>query len=127
MRLVYFGFKGFCRYYVRVRCPQKPCEWTYFPMEVRRLMEEYVGESIDRNSVRKYAKRNNLLPLKYMRKVAWRLMIKAMPREVTRFIQSRFRELKVSEARYEDLLSEADEYYPILPEVPRPPKGAMHY
>lgn len=40
-------------------------------------------------------------------------MIKAaMPREVARFIQSRFGKLKVSEARYEDLLSEADGYYP---------------
>jgi intergrase/recombinase len=38
-------------------------------------------------------------------------MIKMLPREVARFIQSRFGELKVSEARYEDLLSEADEYY----------------
>ena len=35
-----------------------------------------------------------------------------MPREVARFIQSRFGELKISEARYEDLLSEADNYYP---------------
>jgi intergrase/recombinase len=35
-----------------------------------------------------------------------------MPREVARFIQSRFGELRVSEARYEDLLSEADSYYP---------------
>ena len=39
-------------------------------------------------------------------------MIQAMPREVARFVQSRFGELKVSEARYEDLLSEADENYP---------------
>jgi intergrase/recombinase len=39
-------------------------------------------------------------------------MIRAMPREVARFVQSRFGELKVSEARYEDLLAEADEYYP---------------
>jgi intergrase/recombinase len=39
-------------------------------------------------------------------------MIRVMPREVARFIQSRFGELKVSEARYEDLLSEADGYYP---------------
>jgi intergrase/recombinase len=49
---------------------------------------------------------------KYVRKIAWRLMIKAMPREVARFIQSRFGELRVSEARYEDLLSEADQHYP---------------
>ncbi|MEM4007223.1 MAG: hypothetical protein QXT92_06135 [Nitrososphaerota archaeon] len=34
-----------------------------------------------------------------------------MPRELARFIQSRFGELRVSEARHEDLLSEADEYY----------------
>jgi intergrase/recombinase len=61
--------------------------------------------------VRKYAKRNGLLPPKYMRKAAWRLMIKTMPREVVRFIQSRLGELKISEARYEDLLSEADAYY----------------
>jgi intergrase/recombinase len=39
-------------------------------------------------------------------------MIKVIPREVARFIQSRFGELKISEARYEDLLSEADEHYP---------------
>jgi intergrase/recombinase len=39
-------------------------------------------------------------------------MIRAMPREVARFVQSRFGELKVSEARYEDLLAEADEHYP---------------
>ena len=38
-------------------------------------------------------------------------MIKAIPREVARFIQSRFEELKISEARYEDLLGEADEHY----------------
>jgi len=31
---------------------------------------------------------------------------------VARFMQSRFGELKVSEARYEDMLSEANEYYP---------------
>jgi len=44
--------------------------------------------------------------------VAWRLMIKSMPREIARFVQSRFGELKISESRYEDLLAEADEYYP---------------
>jgi len=47
-----------------------------------------------------------------MRKTAWRLMIRVKSREVARFIQSRFGELRVSEARYEDLLSEADENYP---------------
>jgi intergrase/recombinase len=55
---------------------------------------------------------HGLLASKYMRKACWRLMIKVMPKEVARFIQSRFGELKISEARYEDLLSEADERYP---------------
>jgi intergrase/recombinase len=110
-RLVCFNDRGFCRYYLGIRGSQKPCEWAYFSSETLKLLEEYAGESVDRNSVRKYAKRNGLLPPKYMRKVAWRLMIRAMPREVARFIQSRLRELKISEARYEDLLSEADAYY----------------
>jgi hypothetical protein len=35
-------------------------------------------------------------------------MIKMLPREVARFIQSRFGELKVSEVIYEDLLTEAN-------------------
>ena len=39
-------------------------------------------------------------------------MIEAMPRKVARLIQSRFGELKISETRYGDLLSEADKYYP---------------
>jgi intergrase/recombinase len=34
-----------------------------------------------------------------------------MPREVVRLIQSCLRELKISEARYEDLLGEAGHYY----------------
>jgi intergrase/recombinase len=110
-RLVCFQDKGFCRYYVGIRGSQKPCEWAYFSTKTLKLLEEYAGESVDRNSVRKYAKRNRLIPPKYMRKVAWRLMIRVMPREVARFIQSRLGELKVSEARYEDLLSEADDYY----------------
>jgi intergrase/recombinase len=111
-RLVCFEGRGFCRYYVGVRGTQKPCEWAYLSTTTLKLLEGYAGESLDRNSVRKYARRHGLLPPKYVRKVAWRLMVRAMPREVARFVQSRFGELKVSEARYEDLLSEADEYYP---------------
>lgn len=37
--------------------------------------------------------------------------MKTMLRKVAGFILSRFGELKVSEARYEDLLSESDDYY----------------
>ena len=111
-RLVCLQDKGFCRYYVGIRGSQKPCEWAYFSTKTLKLLEEYAGERVNRSSVRKYTKRNGLLPPKYIRKATWRLMIKAMPREVARFIQSRFGELRVSEARYKDLLSEADEYYP---------------
>jgi intergrase/recombinase len=38
-------------------------------------------------------------------------MIKALFREIARFIRSRFGELRISEARYENLLEEADEYH----------------
>jgi intergrase/recombinase len=54
---------------------------------------EHAGESVNKNGVRKYASRNKLLLPKYVRKIAWRLMIKVMPREVARFIQSRLGEL----------------------------------
>jgi intergrase/recombinase len=67
---------------------------------------------VGRRPLERFVSRRGLLLPKYMRKVAWRLMVRVMPREVARFIQSRFGELKVSEARYEDLLSEADRHYP---------------
>jgi len=38
--------------------------------------------------------------------------VQVVPGEMARFIQSRFGELRISEARYEDLLSEADIHYP---------------
>jgi intergrase/recombinase len=90
----------------------KPCEWAYFSTKTLKLLEKYTGSTVNRRPLEIYVKRRNLLLPKYMRKVAWRLMIKVMPREVARFIQSRFGELKVSEVRYEDLLSGADGYYP---------------
>ena len=43
---------------------------------------------------------------------AWRLTIKVMFRGIAGFIGSGFGELKISEARYEDLLREADERNP---------------
>jgi len=111
-RLVCFEDKGFCRYYLGVREVVKPCEWAYFSVDTLKLIEKYGRTHVDEYAIIKYAKRNNLLPPKYMRKIAWRLMIQTMSREIARFIQSRFGELKISEARYEDLLSEADECYP---------------
>lgn len=59
----------------------------------------------------KYVNERNLLLPKYVRKISSRLMIKVMSGEVARFIQSRFRELKIFEARYENLLGEADDHY----------------
>jgi len=32
-RLICFEDRGFCRYYVGIREPQKPCEWAYFSIE----------------------------------------------------------------------------------------------
>jgi len=111
-RLVCFEDRGFCRYYVGIRETMKPCEWAYFSTSTLNILRRYAGKRITRQVIGKYARKHNLIPPKYMRKIAWRLMIKVMPREIARFIQSRFGELKVSEARYEDLLSEADEHYP---------------
>ena len=111
-RLVCFEERGFCRYYLGVRGYVKPCEWAYFSLETLKLLEKHAGRKINRSTLEEYIKNHGLLLPKYMRKAAWRLMIKAMPREVARFIQSRFGELKISEARYEDLLGEADYYYP---------------
>lgn len=111
-RLVCLEGLGFCRYYVGVRESVKPCEWAYFSTETLKLLEKHAGKRVDRRALERYIERRKLLLPKYVRKVAWRLMVRAMPREIARFIQSRLGELKVSEARYEDLLAEADEYYP---------------
>jgi intergrase/recombinase len=91
----------------------KPCEWAYLSRETVEMIRGVAGAGMRRQVIQKYVREHGLLPPKTMRKIAWRLMIKAMPREVARFIQSRFGELRVSEARYEDLLGEADQYYPI--------------
>jgi intergrase/recombinase len=111
-RLVRFDDLGFCRYYVGLREVVKPCEWAYFSIETLKLLEKHAGKRVRRRVLEKYVEKHNLLFPKYVRKASWRLMVRAMPREVARFVQSRFGELKVSEARYEDLLAEADEYYP---------------
>jgi len=111
-RLKLFKNDGFCRYYMGLKGPEKSCEWIYLSTETLKLIETIAPRKIGRHQVTRYSKRNKLVPPKYMRKIAWRLMIKAMNREVARFIQSRLGELKISEARYEDLLEEADKQYP---------------
>jgi len=116
-RLVCFNDRGFCRYYMGLRGSEKPCEWVYMSLESVKMIREIAGKKIGRSNVWRYAKRHGLIVPKMMRKVAWRLMVKAMSREAVRFIQSRFGELKISEAMYEDLLTEADEQYPKYLEV----------
>jgi len=83
-----------------LRGHSKPCERAYSSLETLRLLEENAGIGVNRRPLEKYVRNHGLLQPKYMRKVAWRLMIRAMSREVARFIQSRFGELKISEARY---------------------------
>ena len=111
-RLVCFEDKGFCRYYLGLRGPEKPCEWIYFSIETMETLESLLPRHVNRHQVTRYAKRHSLVLPKYLRKISWRLMVKSISREVARFIESRFGELRISEARYEDLLSEADEQYP---------------
>ena len=111
-RLVCFEDRSFCRYYMGLRGSEKPCEWIYFSTETLKVLKGILPKHINRHQVTKYARRHGLLLPKYLRKVSWMLMVKTMSREVAMFIQSRFGELRISEARYEDLLSEADEHYP---------------
>ncbi len=106
-------FDTFCRYYVGIRGTQKPCEWIWFSKELLQDLRRLRGIEIKRDRVSKYAARHNLVVPKLMRKVNWRILTSTIPdKDVARFIQSRFGELKISEARYGDLLTKADEWYP---------------
>ena len=111
-RLVVFEERGFARYYLGLRGPEKPCDWVYMSLDTLRLLKRHAPRRLDGAPITRYAARRGLPPPKVMRKVAWRLMVRAVGREVARLLQSRWGELKVSEARYEDLVSEADEVYP---------------
>ncbi|HEW64468.1 hypothetical protein [Fervidicoccus fontis] len=79
-------FSAFSRYYLGLREGNKPCDWVYFSNETLKLIEKLYPKHVNKDHVTRYAKRNNLILPKYMRKVSWRLMIKAMSREVSRFI-----------------------------------------
>ncbi len=104
--------EGFARYYCGFRGSTKPCEWSYMSAETLRMLRELAPFGPDHRVVSRYAGRHGLVLPKMMRKLSWRIMVSAVPREVARFLQSRLGELSVSEARYEDLLSEADAAYP---------------
>ncbi|RLG74436.1 MAG: integrase, partial [Thermoprotei archaeon] len=112
-------FEKFCRYYLGYK-GGKPCDWVYFPKELVELLERYGGTKRDRSKVSDYARYHNLLRPKYLRKLHWQIGKKVVrDKDVLRFIQSRFGELKISEERYADLLSDADEEYPRLAEALR--------
>ncbi|HEU17006.1 MAG TPA: integrase, partial [Nitrososphaeria archaeon] len=104
---------GFARYYLGlVGSSTKPCMWIYLSSWTLEELRSMAPLRISRRVVTKYARAHDLLLPKMIRKLAWREMVQSMPREVARFVQSRLGELKVSEARYEDLLSEADSAFP---------------
>jgi len=104
--------EGFARYYCGFRGSTKPCEWAYMSAETLEMLRELAPFGPDHRVVSRYMKRHGLVPPKMMRKLSWRIMVSAVPREVARFLQSRLGELSVAESRYEDLLSEADAAYP---------------
>jgi intergrase/recombinase len=104
--------EGFARYYCGFRGSTKPCEWAYMSAETLAELRRVAPADVDRTGLYHYAGRHGLVLPKMMRKLSWRIMVSAVPREVARFLQSRLGELSVSEARYEDLLSEADAAYP---------------
>ncbi|MEL9908233.1 MULTISPECIES: hypothetical protein [Thermoprotei] len=37
-RLTYFEKKGFCRYYMGLKGPEKSCEWVYMSLEMAKLL-----------------------------------------------------------------------------------------
>jgi intergrase/recombinase len=111
-RLVCFEDKGFCRYYLGLRSGSKPCEWIYMPEELVPMVERYRGARRSKDPVLRYAKRHGLLFPKVFRKINWRILVRAIgDKDLARFIQSRFGELAISEAVYENLLEKADQIY----------------
>jgi len=51
-KLVCFEDRGFCRYYIGFRGPEKPCEWVYFSIESLKMLEGIVRKRINRHQVR---------------------------------------------------------------------------
>ncbi|GAY25368.1 integrase protein [Desulfurococcaceae archaeon AG1] len=105
-------FEGFCRYYLGLRGGSKPCEWVYMPKELVQMIERHRGVRRSRTLVERYAKRHGLIQPKMLRKINWRIVASAMERDAARFMQSRFGELAISEALYENLLEKTDRQYP---------------
>ena len=67
---------------------------------------------VGRHQATHFLSRHELVLPNYMRKASWRLMDRSVSWEAARFVQGRLGELRVNEARYEDLLTEVDRQYP---------------
>ncbi|WP_083756350.1 integrase [Hyperthermus butylicus] len=105
--------RGFCRLYLGFNQGVKRAEFAYFSTKTRRLVEDLTPWSVHRRSVERYVSRHGLMRPGLLRKASWQLLIASgVPREVARFIHSRFGELRVSESYYEGLVREADQWYP---------------
>lgn len=112
-RLVCFDEKGFCRYYLGLRGGSKPCEWVYMPKGLVPMVEKYRGTNRRKDPITKYVREHGLIFPKMLRKINWRILVRTIgDKDVARFIQSRFGELAISEAVYENLLEKADQIYP---------------
>jgi hypothetical protein len=98
----------------------KPREWAYFSTETLKLLEKYAGRRVVRELVHRYVKRHGLLAPKYMQKAAWRLMVSPCHGRSPASYRAGSGGLKVSGARYEDPLAEADECYPRMVEALNP-------
>ena len=105
--------RGFCRYLLGLDSGVKRALFAYFSLETGELIREITPWSVHRRSVERYVGRHGLVWPKVLRKASWQLLLSAgVPREVARFLHSRFGELRVSEEYYEDLVRRADEWYP---------------
>jgi hypothetical protein len=62
-------------------------------------LKRFTDNDIDRRTVTRYTIRHNLLTLKHMRKVSWRLMMKVTLRGIAMFVKSQFEELRISKDR----------------------------
>ena len=104
---------GYCRAYLGFNRGVKRAEFAYFSLETLELIRRLTPWSVYPRSVQRYAARHSLVRPGLLRKASWQLLIASgVPREIARFLHSRFGEIRVSEAYYEDLVKEADEYYP---------------
>ncbi|MCE4599093.1 MAG: hypothetical protein F7C81_02730 [Desulfurococcales archaeon] len=105
--------RGFCRLYIGFNRGVKRAEFAYTSTQTIGMIKQLGSLKVHRRSVERYAFKHGLVMPGLLRKASWQLLIASgVPREVARFIHSRFGELRISESYYENLVSEADQWYP---------------